>query len=49
MIEHIIITGISFLAFRRSKIYTHLRPTERNVISERVIGSEPPLITQLKN
>ena len=27
-------TGISFLAFRRLKIYTHLRPCEYNFFSE---------------
>jgi len=36
-------TGINFLAFRRLKIYTNLRPTEHKFFSGRVIGAEPPL------
>jgi hypothetical protein len=34
--------GINFLAFCRIKRYSHLRPTEHNCFSERVIGSGPP-------
>ena len=36
------LTGINFLAFCRIKRYCHLRPTEHNCFSERVIGSGPP-------
>ena len=39
---------MSFLAFRRLKIYTHLRPTEYNVFSERTINSERPFRGPLK-
>ena len=35
-------TGINFLAFRQSKMYIRFDPSEHNVFSERVIGSEPP-------
>ena len=35
-------TGISLLSFQRLKTYTHLRPTEHDLFSERAIGSEPP-------
>ena len=41
-------SGISFLAFRRLKIYTHLRPSEYNFSSERTIGSERPFRGPLK-
>ena len=41
-------TGISFLAFRRLKIYTHLRPSEYNVFSEKTISSERPFRGPLK-
>ena len=40
--------GISFLAFQRLKIYTHLRPSEYNVFSERTISSERPFRGPLK-
>ena len=43
-----VLTGISFLAFRRLKIYTHLRPSEYNVFSERTISSERPFRGPLK-
>ena len=42
------LAGISFLAFRRLKIYTHLRPSEYNVFSERTISSERPFRDPLK-
>ena len=35
-------TGIDFLAFRRQKTYTHLRPTEHSLLSESAMGPEPP-------
>ena len=41
-------SGISFSAFRRLKIYTHLRPSEYNVFSARTIGSERPFRGPLK-
>ena len=43
-----LLAGISFLAFRRLKIYTHLRPSEYNVFSERTISSERPFRGPLK-
>ena len=46
--EDAALPGISFLAFRRLKIYTHLRPSEYNVFSERTIGSERPFRGPLK-
>ena len=39
---------INFLAFRRLKIYTYLRPTEHNFFSERAICSEPPQVPEQK-
>ena len=36
------LAGINFLAFGQSKIYIRFGPTEHNLLSERVIGSEPP-------
>src|SRR5437879_7994966 len=35
------LAGINFLALRRLKRYTHLRPTEHNVISERCATQKP--------
>ena len=43
-----VLTGISFLAFRRLTIYTHLRPSEYNVFSGRAISSERPFRGPLK-
>src|SRR5713101_6281892 len=41
-------TGIDFLAFRRQKTYTHLRPTEHSLLSESVMGSGPPFLKSWK-